>query len=301
MKKTNEQRLVWSILVTFVILIGEVIGGIVSNSLALLSDAGHNFTDVFAMGISLVAQLIMRRPSDHRATYGYQRIGILAALINGSTLVVISVFIFIESYRRFLAPPEIHSNIMLLVAATGLVGNLVTVWILGSGHTDLNLKSVWLHLLGDVFTSIGVIIAGLLIKFGTWGLADPIASTIVGIIIIVGGFKVIREALWIFLELSPVGFHAEEISQMICGMQGILGVHDVHVWSIGHGIPAFSAHVLIPDSRISETDTLRTEIEHKLADMGIRHTVLQMECAECQTDALYCQIRGDEESHHHHH
>lgn len=301
MKKTNEQRLVWSIAVTIVILVGEIIGGIVSNSLALLSDAGHVLTDIFALAISLVAQLIMRRPSSHRATYGYQRIGILAALINGTTLVIISIFIFVESYHRFLAPPEIRSGIMLVVAGAGLLGNLVMVWILGEGHTDLNVKSAWLHVLGDVLTSVGVIIAGLFIKFWGWQLADPVASTIVGVIIIIGGVKVIKEALWIFLELSPVGFHAEEISQMICGMPGVLGVHDVHVWSIGHGIPAFSAHVLIPDRMVSETDTLREEIEHRLSDMGIRHTVLQMECAECQKNGLYCQLSGVEESHHHHH
>lgn len=301
MKTTNEKKLIWSIAVTIVILIGEVIGGIVSNSLALLSDAGHVLTDVFALTISLVAQLIMQRPSNHRATYGYQRIGILAAFINGTTLVVISVFIFIESYERFMAPPEIHSGMMLVVAVAGLLGNLLMVWILGGGHTDLNVKSAWLHVLGDVLTSIGVIIAGLFIRFGGWQLADPVASAIVGIIIIVGGFRVMKEALWIFLELSPIGFHAEEISQMICGMEGVLGVHDVHVWSIGHGIPAFSAHVLIPDRMISETDTLREEIEHRLSDLGIRHTVLQMECAECQKNGLYCQLSGVEESHHHHH
>jgi cobalt-zinc-cadmium efflux system protein len=301
MKITNEKRLVWSIAVTIVILVGEVIGGIVSNSLALLSDAGHVLTDVFALGISLVAQLIMQRPSNHRATYGYQRIGILAALINGATLVILSVFIFIESYQRLAAPPEIDSGIMLLVAVAGLLGNLAMVWILGGGHTDLNVKSAWLHVLGDVLTSIGVIIAGFFIKFGGWQLADPLASAIVGIIIIIGGVKVMKEALWIFLELSPIGFHPEEISRMICGMEGVLGVHDVHIWSIGHGIPAFSAHVLIGDRKISETDGLRGEIEHKLMDMGIRHTVLQVECAECQMNGLYCQIADVEESHHHHH
>jgi cobalt-zinc-cadmium efflux system protein len=301
MKTTNERKLIWSIAVTIVILIAEVIGGVVSNSLALLSDAGHVLTDVFALCISLVAQLIMHRPSNHRATYGYQRIGILAALINGATLVIISVFIFVESYQRFLAPPEIHSGIMLVVAAGGLLGNLVMVWILGGGHKDLNVKSAWLHVLGDVLTSVGVIIAGLFIKFWGWRLADPVASAIVGVIIIIGGFKVMKEALWIFLELSPIGFHAEEISQAICGMEGVLGVHDVHVWSIGHGIPAFSAHVLIPDRKISETDALRGEIEHKLSEIGIRHTVLQMECAECRANGLYCQIGGVEEPHHHHH
>ena len=122
-----------------------------------------------------------------------------------------------------------------------------------------------------------------------------------GVIIILGGSRVIKEALWVFLELSPLNLHAEEISKMICGMEHVMGVHDVHVWSIGHGVPAFSAHVLLSDQRISETDGVRRQIEEKLEDLGIRHTVIQVECAECQTNGLYCQIAGAEESFHHHH
>lgn len=300
MKGSHEKRLMWAIAVTFIVLIGEVIGGVISNSLALLSDAGHVLTDVFALGLSLIAVFIGRRPSDYRATYGYQRIGILAALINGSSLVIISVFIFFETYRRFFSPPEIESGVMLVVAGAGLLGNLVMARILGGGHHDLNIKSAWLHVLGDIVTSAGVIAAGLVIRFTGWHLADPIASGLVGIIIILGGGRVIKEALWVFLELSPLGYHAENISKMICGMENVLGVHDVHVWSIGHGVPAFSAHVLLNDRRISETDVIRKEIEERLADLGIRHTVLQMECAECQENGLYCQVGGGEELHHHH-
>ena len=300
MHGSQEKRLIWSIIVTLVVFAGEVIGGILSNSLALLSDAGHVFTDVFALALSLIAALIVKRPSDFRATYGYQRIGLLAALINGSSLVLISIFIFIETYKRFFAPPEINSGIMLVVAAAGLLGNLLMAWILGHGHKDLNMKSAWLHVLGDTLSSGGVIIAAIVIRFTGWWIIDPIVSALVGVIIIAGGVRVIKETLWIFLELSPLGFHAEEISKMICGMEHIMGVHDVHIWSIGHGIPAFSAHVLISDRRVSETDVIRQEVESRLSDLGIKHTVLQMECAECQANDLYCQISGVEEEHHHH-
>jgi len=299
LKGSHERRLMWAIVVTLIVLVGEAVGGLVSNSLALLSDAGHVLTDVFALGLSLIAVYIGKRPSDYRATYGYQRIGILAALINGSTLIVISVFIFVEAYRRFLSPPGINSDVMLFVAVGGLVGNIIMARILGGGHKDLNIKSARLHVLGDMVTSAGVIVAGLLIKSTGWHLADPIASGLVGIVIIIGGSRVIKEALWVFLELSPLGFHAEDISRMICGMQNVLGVHDVHVWSIGHGVPAFSAHVLLNDRRISETDVIRREIEEKLAGLGIRHTVLQMECAECQTNGLFCQVGDVEEAYHH--
>jgi cobalt-zinc-cadmium efflux system protein len=300
LKGSHEKRLIWSIVVTLIVFAGEIVGGFVSNSLALLSDAGHVFTDVFALVLSLIAALIMDRPSDFRATYGYQRIGLLAALINGCSLVGISIFIFIETYKRFSSPPEVNSGLMLIVAVAGLVGNLVMAWILGGGHKDLNVRSAWLHVIGDTLSSGGVIIAALIIRFTGWWIVDPLVSGIVGIIIIVGGFRVIKEALWVFLELSPLGFHADEISKAICGMENVMGVHDVHVWSIGHGIPAFSAHVLIGDRKISETDGIRRLIEEKLTSLGIKHTVLQMECAECDANGLYCQITGAEEPHHHH-
>lgn len=301
MAATYQQRLVWSILITLVILAAELVGGILSNSLALLSDAGHVLTDTFALGLSLIALNISKRPSDYRATYGYQRIGILAALVNGCTLVAIAIFIFLEAYQRLLAPPEVKSTMMLAIAVFGLLGNLLMAWILGHAHTDLNMKSAFLHVFGDTLSSGGVILASLVIMFTGWHLVDPIASALVGIIIVVGGARVIKEALWVFLELSPLNLHAEEISRLVCGMPDVMGVHDVHLWSIGHGIPAFSAHVLLNDRKISETDTIRKAIEAKLADLGIKHTVLQMECAECESNGLYCQIAGAAEPGHHHH
>jgi cobalt-zinc-cadmium efflux system protein len=303
LKTRDEKRLIWAMVVTCIVLAGEAAGGLIANSLALLSDAGHVLTDVFALGLSLIAASISKRASDHRATYGYQRFGVLAALINGLSLVVISGLIFIETYRRILSPPEVNSNVMLLVAGAGLAGNIVMARILGGSHKDLNIKSAWLHVLGDLVTTAGVIAAGILIKLTGWRLADPVASVVVGIIIILGGARVIKESLWVFLELSPLGFHPEDISKMICSMDDVRGVHDVHVWSIGHGVPAFSAHVLLNDRKISETDVVRKEIEEKLSNLGIRHTVLQMECAECLEDALYCQIPGtleEEEEHLHH-
>ena len=299
MRLTHEQRLSWSIGLTVFIFAGEVVGGIVSNSLALLSDAGHVLTDTFALGMSLIAVFITRKPSDFRATYGYQRIGLLAALINGCSLIAIAIFIFIETYNRFRSPPEVNSTVMLIVAVAGLIGNLLMAWIIGGGHKDLNIQSAWLHVFGDTLSSAGVIVAALLIRFTGWELADPIASGMVGVIIVIGGSRVIKDALWVFLELSPFDLHSEEVSRMICGMTDVMGVHDVHLWSIGHGIPAFSAHVLVADRKVSETDTIRKSIEEALEGVGIKHTVLQMECAECATNDLYCQIHPAEDDHHH--
>jgi cobalt-zinc-cadmium efflux system protein len=293
MDDKSQKRLFLSLLVTIGILIAEVIGGIMSHSLALLSDAGHVLTDAFALGLSLIALLIMKRPSDNRATYGYQRIGLIAALINGASLVVIAIFIFLEAYKRFNSPPEINTSVMLFIAVAGLAGNLITAWILGHKHDDLNMKSAWLHVLGDTISSAGVIVAGLVIKYTGWVLADTIASGIVGIMIIIGGTRVIKETLWILLELSPVGFHAEDISSKIAGIPEVRSIHDVHIWSIGHGIPAFSGHVQVPDQKISETDTIRKKIERLLVDQGIKHAVIQMECADCCNNDLYCNVNAE--------
>ena len=300
MQQNSQKRLLLSLAVTIVIFIAEALGGILSQSLALLSDAGHVLTDAFALGLSLIAFLIMKRPSDYKATYGYQRIGILAALINGISLVAIAIFIFKEAFNRFHAPPEINSSVMLSIAAAGFVGNLIMAWILGHKHHDLNMKSVWLHVLGDTVSSAGVIIAGLIIKFTGWVLADAIASGIVGCMIIIGGVRVIKEALWIFLELSPLGFNADEISEKLSKIKGVINIHDVHIWSIGHGTPAFSAHVQIHDQKISEADTIRQGIEHLLEHTGIRHSVIQIECAECECNGLYCRVKTSTESGHHH-
>ncbi|MGQ9495859.1 MAG: cation diffusion facilitator family transporter [Thermoanaerobaculaceae bacterium] len=293
MKDKSQQSLILSLIVTFVILIAEVIGGFLSRSLALLSDAGHVLTDAFALGLSLIALLIMKKPPDFRATYGYHRIGLLAALINGVSLVIIAIFIFIEAYKRFHAPPEINSSVMLSIAAAGLFGNLIMAWILGHKHHDLNIKSAWLHVLGDAISSVGVITAGLIIKITGWMLADIIASGIVGCMIIIGGVKVIKEALWILLELSPMGFNAESLAKAISEIHGVLNTHDVHIWSIGHGVPAFSAHVQVADHRISEADIIRNKIEHLLSDMGIKHAVIQMESAECCNNEIYCNVNAE--------
>ncbi|MDA8161780.1 MAG: cation diffusion facilitator family transporter [Desulfobacteraceae bacterium] len=291
MNLTTQRRLVFSFALTFFILAAEVIGGVLSNSLALLSDAGHVLTDAFALGLSLAALKIGQRPADYRATFGYQRVGLLAAMINGASLVVIAIFILIEAYRRIKSPPEIGSSVMLAVAAAGLLGNLAMALVLGARHHDLNMKSVWLHVLGDTLSSVGVIAAALIIKLTGWGILDPIVSVLVGLIVIMGGWRVIKEALWIFLELSPAGFHAEDISDKISKLPGVRCVHDVHVWSIGHGVPAFSAHVQVDDQKISEADAVRKEIEGELARIGIQHSVIQMECAQCNENGLYCPMQ----------
>ena len=303
MKLTLEKRLLVSFTLTLLILFAEIIGGIVSKSLALLSDAGHMLTDVFALGLSMIAMRIGSRPSDRRATFGYKRIGLLAAVINAVSLVVIALFIFYESYHRFLSPPQIHTTIMLIIAGIGLIGNILIALILGHSHKDLNMKSAWLHVLGDTLSSVGVIISGVIIFYTGWPYADPVASILIGVIILFGGIRVVKEALTIFLEMTPTGFDAEKIVKKIAEMPGVMGIHDVHLWSPSHRNVAFSAHIWVHDQKLSEVAELRQIIEETLMTMDIRHIMLQFECAECETNGLYCQIHmeenGDDDSHQH--
>lgn len=294
MHLNGEKRLILSFGITFLILLAEVVGGLMSNSLALLSDAGHVLTDAFALGLSIIASRISRRPSDYRATYGYQRVGLLAAVINGLSLLAISGFIFYEAYHRFVAPPRIDTFLMLGTAAFGLAGNILMAFIIGHEHEDLNIKSAWLHVLGDTLSSVGVMVSGAIIYFTGWGYADPIASVIIGTVIISGGARVVKEAAVIFLEMSPAGLHAEEIAKKLCGMPDVMGVHDVHLWSVAHERVAFTAHIWVHDQKLSEVESIRKKIEALLSEMGIGHVIIQFECAECAENELYCQLHAGE-------
>jgi len=301
LKLASEKRLIITFSITLLILFAEVLGGVLSNSLALLSDAGHVLTDAFALGLSMIAARISKRPSDYKATYGYQRVGLLAAVINGLSLLVISVFIFFESYHRFVSPPSINTSVMLPIAVAGLLGNILMAWVLGSGHHDLNVKSAWLHVLGDTLSSVGVIISGVVVYLTGWTYADPIAGALIGIIIISGGIRVVKEATHIFLDLVPKGFDVEEIAKRIAELPEVMGIHDVHLWSLAHRRVSFSGHIWVHDQKLSELEPLRNKIEHLLGELKISHILLQFECAECESNGLYCQIHSEDEDNGHHH
>jgi len=302
MALSGEKRLAVTFLITVLILAGEVIGGYLSNSLALLSDAGHMVTDALAIALGFVAARISKRPSDKKATFGYQRVGLLAALINGLSLLVIALFIFYESHERLVSPPRIDIPIMLGIAVLGLVGNLVMAFVLGRSHDDLNLKSVWLHVLGDTLSSVGVIISGVIIHFTGWTYADPIASVLIGGIIIWGGIRLVRDTVSIFLNLTPRGYNVEVLAQKITAMPDVIDVHDVHLWPVAHNHVAFSAHVLVDDKTLKEVETTKKNIEEMLKRAGVDHSTLQIECSCVDCDnGLYCQVRHDEHDDMHNH
>lgn len=285
-----EGRLGLSFTITLLIMTVELAGGYYSNSLALLSDAGHMFTDAFALGLSLVAMRISRWSPDRRATFGYQRVGLMAAVINGLSLLFISFVIFYEAYHRLAAPQEINTPLMLGVASVGLAANMSMALILGRGHEDLNIKSAWLHVMGDALSSVGVIVSGLIIAITGWTYADPLASFLIGIIILTGGLRVVKDAMVVFLELSPAGFNVEAIARELCELPGVLGIHDMHLWSLTHGRISFTAHVWVHDEKLSKVQVIGQEIKRRLAEMGITHVTLEFECAECEERGIYCQL-----------
>jgi cobalt-zinc-cadmium efflux system protein len=299
---SGEKRLAVTFLVTILILAGEVAGGYLSNSLALLSDAGHMVTDALAIAMGFVAARISKKPSDKNATFGYQRVGLLAALINGISLLVIAVLIFYESYERLVTPPVIDIPVMLGIAVLGLAGNLVMVFILGHGHEDLNLKSVWLHVLGDTLSSVGVIISGIVIYFTGWTYADPIASVLIGGIIIWGGVRLVRDTMSIFLNLTPKGFSVEALIKKIKDIPEVVDIHHVHLWPVAYNNVAFTAHVLVNDQALGEVEATKKRIEEMLKESGVDHSTLQIECSSATCDNnLYCQVNHEESGDAHDH
>lgn len=296
--KALENRFVLSMLLTAAILIAEVIGGYWTGSLALLSDAAHVFMDVFALGLSYIALRLSALPADDRHTYGFHRLEVLAALINGVTLGIIAIEIFSESWQRWLNPQPIKSMEMLVIAAIGLVVNLIVAFVLG-GHShdhdhegeageeaheeaeDLNVRSAYLHVLGDAISSVGVIFAAALIWFTGWTWLDPLMSVFIGVLIIVSSWRVLKSSLHILVEGVPEHLSVEKIGQSMAGVPGVLDVHDLHVWSLCSGHVALSAHVVTADQPLAEGDGIMAELKARLMKFGIQHTTIQFECVAC--------------------
>jgi cobalt-zinc-cadmium efflux system protein len=286
---TIHKRLALTFAITLGILGVEVVGGLISNSIALLSDAGHVFTDSLALGLSLAASWASRRPQDIHATYGYHRVGVLAAAINGLALLAVAGAIFAESFQRLASPPAVDLGVMMPVAVFGLIANLAMIRVLGHGHEDLNLRSAWLHVLGDTLSSAGVIVSGVVVWLTGWRYADPVAGILIGAVIVTGGLRVIAESLGVFLDLVPRGFQIDRIAEDLAGIPGVRGLHHVHLRAHAYKRLAFSAHVWVDDRMLSEVEAIGRAIEERLHTMGIGHVTLQYETEVCgEPDDLYC-------------
>ncbi|MDQ7797625.1 MAG: cation diffusion facilitator family transporter [Candidatus Edwardsbacteria bacterium] len=275
--------LTWTLVLTAVLMLVEFLGGWLSGSLALVSDAGHMLTDVLALGLSLLAIRFAATPANAKKTYGFYRLEILAALLNGVTLIVLSGYIFYEAWQRFGSPTEIKSGLMIIVALAGLAVNVAGFFILrASSKENLNVRGAFLHVVGDLLSSVAVIIGGLIIRFTGWLLIDPILSILIGLMILKGAYGLVKESVDVLLEAAPAGIESRKIEKVLAGIKGVKALHHLHIWSLSSGIHALSAHVQIEDQMTSQSDALLKEIRELLEhNFGILHTTIQFECTGC--------------------
>lgn len=284
----DRKRLIAAIVVTTLILGAEVVGGLVAHSLALLSDAGHMLSDVVAQALSLAALVIAARPADARRTYGWHRVEILAALANGVTLVALSIVIVWEGVERLRAPAPVQTSIMMIIAAIGLVANLVGAWLL-HGSESLNVKGAYLHILGDTLSSLAVLVGGAVMwaLHGAYWL-DPALSIAIGLFIVWGAFSLIRDAVDVLLEAVPRDIDLAGVTHAIDKTEHIVAVHDLHVWTITSGLHALSAHLVVKCDA-GQRDQLMQALQQMLADrFNITHTTLQMESESYDHDCHVC-------------
>jgi len=287
----HQSNLLIALFITGAIMVAELIGGLLSNSLALLSDAGHMFMDILALLLSFFALRFATRPATEKQTFGFYRLEILAALINGTVLLVLSLFIFYEAYQRFIEPREIRGFLMLGVAAIGLGANIVSALVLRPGsHENLNVKGAFLHVVGDLISSLGVILAGAIILLTGWRRVDSIISFVIGVIILIGAYRLVMESVHILLESTPKEIALNEVIDGVKTIEGVRDLHHVHLWTITSGIYALSAHVLIEDQMTSRSSQILEDINRFLREkFNIDHTTIQFECEACET-GFVCRL-----------
>lgn len=286
----QHEKPLWIALgLTSVFLTAELVGGILTNSLALISDAAHMFTDAAALAISLIAIRIGRRPADGKRTFGYYRFEILAAALNAMLLFMVALYIIYEAYKRLQSPPEIESNMMLIIAAIGLVVNLISMRLLSAGKdSSLNMKGAYLEVWSDMLGSIGVIVGAIVIRYTGWAWVDSVIAVGIGLWVLPRTWILLRESMNVLLEGVPEGVGIAEISKAICARPGVASIHDLHVWSISSGKTSLSVHVVGIDAP-STWPGLVSSVRDMLAkDFEIHHTTVQVEDSPCeQSGALH--------------
>jgi cobalt-zinc-cadmium efflux system protein len=285
---STQRNMLVVLSITAGIMIAEIIGGLLANSLALLSDAGHMLTDILALGLSLAAMRVARKPPTQTKTFGFYRLEILAAFFNGIMLLAISFFIFYEAYHRLMGPREIKGFFMLLVATVGLLANGAGIVILRkSALRSLNVRSAFFHLVGDTISSAGVIVGGIVIICTGWYTVDPIIGILIGGLILKGAYSLVRESIDILLEATPKDIDVEEMINNLVTIEGVKEVHHLHLWTITSGIYAMSAHVAIDDLLISKSSQILEEIERLLQNnYSMEHITIQFESESCGDDLV---------------
>ncbi|MGZ8379493.1 MAG: cation diffusion facilitator family transporter [Gemmatirosa sp.] len=272
----STRALRWALALTAILLVAEVVGGIASNSLALLADAGHMLTDVGALGLSLFVAWFSRQPASPRKTYGYLRWEILAAFLNGATLLLISALIVWEAIGRLRAPEPLAAGTMLVVAIAGLLVNVGSAWMLhGSSHTSLNIRGAYLHVLGDLLGSVGTVAAALIVRSTGWLAADPLVSVLTTVLIVRGAWRLVRDSVDVLLEGVPDHISLAAVRARLESVGGVESVHDLHVWSVTSGLVAMSAHAVVPD--LARQQPALEAMSAAMQELGIRHVTVQLE------------------------
>jgi len=290
-KISSYRRLKFTLAIVLSVMVAEILGGIYSGSLALLGDAGHMLVDALALGLSLFAMTVARRPATAAKTFGYHRFEILAALANGTILVLVSAYIFYEAYQRFMEPSPIKTPLMLAIATIGLFANLGGVILLRkASQRSLNVKAAFWHIMGDTISSVGVIIAGIVILFTGWYVADAIVAVVIGVIILWGAVRIVRDSADILLEAVPKHIETARVIDAIKNVPGVNEVHDIHIWTITSDIYALSSHLVIDDQMVSKSVDIVRAVRRELAQrFNISHTTLQLECESCPA-GIGCEI-----------
>jgi len=301
---TTGSVLAWSLAATLVFVAIETVAGMSAHSLALLSDAGHNFTDALALFLAWFGSYLQSKPADEIKTYGYHRAGVLSAFVNALTLVALAAWIFYESAARLRHPEPVHEWIMVAVAALAVVLNGgIMLALRSASHDDLNVRSAFVHFLGDALGSIAIIAGALVIRYTGWGQVDPILSILIGVLIVWTAWDIIRESLNILLEGLPRGIRLPDVAAGMRAVEGVLDVHDLHIWSLGSSTHALSCHVLIEDVPPSSSDAILRGLNAMLADrFHISHTTVQFEHVSCAISESGCAIPvhiHDDEGHRH--
>ena len=301
---TTSRRLQWSLWITVAFIVIEFAAGIKAQSLALLSDAGHNFTDALALALAWFAFRIQAKPPSETKTFGYQRAGVLSAFVNALTLVILALFIFFEAYQRFLAPRVVQEDIMIVVAGAGLVVNIAVMWALHRDSAkDINIRGAFMHMLGDALSSVGIIAGGIVIAYTGNLRIDPLLSVLIAVLILWSGWAIIRESLNILLEGLPRGMKRDDVGDALRGLDGVIDVHDLHIWSLSSSAHALSCHAVIADLPPSASETILRQMNELLNErFQICHTTVQFEHEECQHAADICtnhQTAGAVHEHHH--
>lgn len=283
-KQTNNRKgLLIALGVTTVIMFLEFFGGLVTNSLALLSDSGHMLSDVGSLFFSLLAMWAAAKPATDSKQFGYHRFEILAALFNGLTLLTIAILILIEAYERLLTPQPVGSNMMIVIAITGLLANLVSAWALlrqGDVKDNINIRSAYLHIIGDALGSVGAIAAGLLMYFYSWYLADPIISAVVAVMILKGAYGVIMQSLHILMEGKPHGIDTGTVKDSLRDIEGVVDIHDLRIWTITSGLHSCCCHVLVKEAADQQT-VLEKAVSVIKTRFGVDYVAIQVEKGCC--------------------